>query len=190
MSGRIEAAKGIGFDVKRPIVLPAYNRITYLIIDHYHIKFHHHNHESVLNEIRKKYVISNLRASIKEVRKNCQHCKIETTVPVPPQMAELLPARLATGYPVFSYTGVDLFGPMMVVIGRSTVKRWEVLFTCLTVRAIHIELNKILSTDSCILCVRNFISRRGQPLELRSDNGTNFCGANTKLSKALESIDI
>jgi len=48
----------------------------------------------------------------------------------------------------------------------------------LTTRAIHLELAHDLSTDSCIIAIRNFVWRRGLVYKLRSDNGKNFVGAN------------
>ncbi|XP_061388373.1 uncharacterized protein LOC133323464, partial [Musca vetustissima] len=33
-----------------------------------------------------------------------------------------------------------------------------------------------MSSDSCLICVRNFINRRGVPETIRSDNETNFVG--------------
>ncbi|XP_062714165.1 uncharacterized protein LOC134290949 [Aedes albopictus] len=92
-------------------------------------------------------------------------------------MAPLPPARLAHHERAFTYTGVDYFGPLLVKLGRSNVKRWVALFTCLTVRAVHLEIAYTLSTESCISCVRRFVARRGPPAEFISDNGTNFQGA-------------
>ncbi|XP_065365548.1 uncharacterized protein LOC135958579 [Calliphora vicina] len=43
-----------------------------------------------------------------------------------------------------------------------------------------------LSTDACILAIRNFINRRGLPTRLRSDNGTNFVGADKFAKKFSE----
>jgi len=51
------------------------------------------------------------------------------------------------------------------------------LFTCLSTRAIHLELAHDLSTDSCIIAIRNFFCRRGPLHRIRSDNGKNFVGA-------------
>ncbi|XP_055906585.1 uncharacterized protein LOC129941857 [Eupeodes corollae] len=69
-------------------------------------------------------------------------------------------------------------------MGRRKEKRWVALFTCLTVRAIHLELATDLSTDACILCIRNFVNRRGIPKRIRSDNGTNFIDAKKELLTA------
>jgi hypothetical protein len=75
--------------------------------------------------------------------------------------------------------GVDFFGPMMVVLGRRQEKRWGVIFKCLVIRAMHLELAHGLDTDSCIIAIRNFILRRGVPKMFISDNGTNLRGAET-----------
>lgn len=67
------------------------------------------------------------------------------------------------------------------------MKRYGVLFTCLAIRAIHIEVVPSLDTDSFINALRRFAARRGQVWELRSDNGTNFVGAERELRNALNS---
>lgn len=64
------------------------------------------------------------------------------------------------------------------------MKRYGVLFTCLALRAIHIEVASSLDTDSFINALRRFISRRGKVRELRSDNGTNFVGRELKTAIA------
>ncbi|XP_065085173.1 uncharacterized protein LOC135707298 [Ochlerotatus camptorhynchus] len=68
-------------------------------------------------------------------------------------------------------------------------KRWGVIVTCLTIRAIHLELAATLNTSSCILALRNCFARRGTPVEIRSDRGTNFVGADKELKEALAALD-
>ena len=96
--------------------------------------------------------------------------------------------RLAFSEPPFTNTGVDYFGPMNVKRGRVTERRWGCLFTCLTTRAVHLELAGDLSTDSFIMELRRFRGRRGNPETMRLDNRTNFVGANRELSDALKSL--
>ncbi|KAI8117106.1 hypothetical protein CVS40_10934 [Lucilia cuprina] len=89
----------------------------------------------------------------------------------------------------FIYVGIDYFGPLLVIIRRSSEKRYRVLFTCLTTRAVHFEIAYSLSTTSCIIAIRSFIARRGTPREWWSDNGINFRGAERELSEAFQLMD-
>lgn len=77
----------------------------------------------------------------------------------------------------------------MVTVGRHKEKRYGALFTCLTVRAVHIEVVNTLNTSSCIIAIRNFICRRGTPREFYSDNGTNFVCAEKEIREAVREID-
>lgn len=64
-------------------------------------------------------------------------------------------------------------------------KRYGVLFPCLTTRAVHLEVEHSMDTDSYVNAFRCFISRGSQVRELRSDNGTNLISAEKELRDAL-----
>ncbi|XP_053686077.1 uncharacterized protein LOC128735618 [Sabethes cyaneus] len=174
---RARKAEHMPFDARYPILLPKDHPVTMLLVDYYHRVYRHANLETVVNEMRQRYMIPRLRVVIKTVSRMCQYCKLRRSKPGTPPMAPLPSARLAYQVRPFSYTGVDYFGPLSVKVGRSNVKRWIALFTCLTIRAVHLEVAYDLSTASCIRCVRRFVGRRGPPVEFFSDNGTNFQGA-------------
>lgn len=147
------------------------------------------NHQTVLNEIQQKYRIPGLRTIVNSIRNNCQKCKNTSAVPKIPEMAPLPSERLAVYTQPFTYAGVDYFGPILVVVGRSTQKRWGVLFTCMTSRAIHLEVAHSLNTSSCIMSVQNFIAQRGQPRKMFSDNGSNFHGADNELKEEFKKLE-
>lgn len=100
-------------------------------------------------------------------------------------MAPLPEFRLTPFVKPFTTVGLDYFGPVLVRIGRSQSKRWIALFTCLTIRAVHMEVVHSLSTESCIMAIRRFVARRGPPAEIYSDNATCFLGASNQLKREI-----
>lgn len=104
-------------------------------------------------------------------------------------MADLPKERIVPDLPPFTNVGVDYFGPVGIKRGRATCKRYEVLFTCMASRAVHLEVANSLETDACINAIRRFISRRGQVVHIRSDNGTNFIGAERELREAVGELN-
>ena len=64
---------------------------------------------------------------------------------------------------VFQTTGLDFVGPFPVKEHGRNRPRYILLFTCIVVRAVHLEIALDLTTDSIINCIRRFISRRGKP---------------------------
>ncbi|GFX04968.1 integrase catalytic domain-containing protein [Trichonephila clavipes] len=68
-----------------------------------------------------------------------------------------LPADRVENSTVFEVIGIDFAGPLFLKNGE---KVWVALFTCAVYRAIHLELVACLSTDSFLLALRRFISRR------------------------------
>jgi hypothetical protein len=100
-------------------------------------------------------------------------------------MSPLPEARVTPEEPAFSSVDIDYFGPLFVKLKRSVVKRYGCVFTCIVIRAVHIEVSYDLSTDSFIQAFMRFVSRRGPPTKVFSDNGTNFKGAETEIKEAL-----
>lgn len=101
-------------------------------------------------------------------------------------MADLPECRLLPDDPPFTRVGMDYFGPFLVRKGRAQVKRYGVIFTCLAVRAVHLEVASSLDTDACLNAIRRFVARRGQVKEMYSDNGTNLRAADIELKHALQ----
>lgn len=65
-----------------------------------------------------------------------------------------------------------------------TQKVWVCLFTCLAVRAVHLEVIHDLSAQQFVLCLRRFIARRGKPKEIISDNASQFKLAKSTVEEA------
>jgi len=104
-------------------------------------------------------------------------------------MADLPKERITPDLPPFTNVGVDYFGPIEVKQGHSYVKRYGVIFTCKASRAVHLVVAHSLGTDSCISAIRRFICRRGPVAHFRSENGTNFTGAEKELKRAIAELN-
>jgi len=173
------------FQAKHPIILPKQHHVTTLIARHYHEATGHSGTEHMLSLIRERYWIVDARALIRRINHSCITCKKKQGPVEEQKMADLRSDRVTANKPPFTFVGVDCFGPFNVKRGRSQVKRYGVLFTCLTTRAIHIEVAHSLDADSFVNSLRRFIARRGNPEEIRSDNGTNFVAGEKELRKSV-----
>ena len=185
VGGRIKHMPSSNEEFKHPTILPKKHHVVDLIIRHYHQQSGHSGVEYVLAEIRQRFWIIKGRVAVRRAIGCCFNCKRRVQPPGQQKMADLPADRITPGQPPFTFVGVDFFGPFQVKKGRSLAKRYGVLYTCLVVRAIHIEVAHSLDTDSFINSLRRFISRRGAPEEIRSDNGTNFKGGNREISEAI-----
>ena len=157
-----------------------------LIIRDCHQSNGHVGRQAVLALLRREYWITRGLVAIKRVLGNCFDCKRYLQRPCAQQMAPLPKERLTADKPPFIYVGIDYFGPIFVKSGRSHCKRYGCIFSCLTTRAIHIEVAHSLDTNSFIGALHRFISRRGKPEKIYSDNGTNFTSGDKELRSAVD----
>lgn len=188
VGGRLENAR-ISQNSKHPVILPKNHHVVTLIVNHYHHISGHSGVEYTLSLIRQNYWIIKGRRTVQTILSRCVSCK-KRQAPMAKQKLSSLPQDRTTHLkPPFTYTGVDYFGPFEVRRGRTKVKRYGVLFTCLNIRAIHLEIASSLDTESFINALRRFIARRGQPEEIRSDNGSNFVSGENYAKRSKNGIN-
>lgn len=172
-----------------PIVLPRKSHITTLIIRHCHEQVCHQGRGFTLNQIRSSgYWILGCSSAVSYYISRCVSCRRLRGTLQTQKMADL-PLDRVEETPPFTYVGVDLFGPYIIKNGRKELKRYGVIFTCLSCRAIHLETADSLDTSSFMNALRRFMSIRGPIKELRSDRGTNIVGTQTELRKAVKDLD-
>ncbi|XP_063389850.1 uncharacterized protein LOC134675515 [Cydia fagiglandana] len=162
------------YDMKHPILLPPKSSFTDKVIRETHVENYHVGVPHTLNIIREKYWIPQGRAQVQRVLKTCNQCIKQGGGPyrLPPTPA--LPVERANYSDPYTYTGLDYFGPVLVATKLGKEKRWVCLYTCLAVRAVHMEVVKDLTAEECLLALRRFIASRGKPTMILSDNATQF----------------
>ena len=100
------------------------------------------------------------KSIIPKVLSSCLLCKHRRSMPKLQLMGNLPKERIAVFKPA-THTGVDCFGPVTIKQYKRTrtsnnkqTKRCGVLFTCLTTRAVHLELSIDMTTDSFLMTLR------------------------------------
>ena len=176
------------YSQKHPILLPKKSAIVEVYCGSLHKQIGHLGRDYLLAELRKNLYVIGATYLVKKILRQCVICRRQNGKPCHQKMADLPSDRVVSDLPVFSNTGVDYFGPLMVSRGRGRVreKRYGVIFTCLSSRAMHLEIAHSLDVDSFINALKRFTSRRGAVKTMRSDCGTNFVAGERELRSAIE----
>lgn len=188
VGGRLSKS-ALPLEVKHPVILSKDLHVAQLILCHIHQQLGHAGLNHMLNKLRQKYWIINANSAARRIISKCTVCRRYRGRLGEQNMSDLPEERVLPDKAPFTDVGVDYFGPLDVKRGRTILKRYGAIFTCLSSRAVHLEVAYSLDTDSCINAVRRFICRRGPVASIRSDNGTNFIGAKKELRQALAALN-
>ncbi len=84
----------------------------------------------------------------------------------------------------FSFTGLDYLGPLFITTAdKQQAKVWVCLFTCGVTRAVHLELVSDMTAQEFLMTFQRFVSCRGLPKLVVSDNAKQFKTAKTALDR-------
>ncbi|UYV61483.1 hypothetical protein LAZ67_1005017, partial [Cordylochernes scorpioides] len=176
----------LDIDQKHPMLIPKDHFVTKLIVMHYHINNLHSGTQLTLSLIRNKFWIPSGRNLIKRVLNQCLVCLKSKSKAIHQIMGDLPKNRLLPGRP-FEKIGIDLAGPIqakpMLKRSKFIFKFYIVLFVCFTTKAIHLEISSDFTAETFLAALKRFISRRGRPTDIYSDNATNFKGASNILKE-------
>ena len=139
--GRLEDARSLPGAFRKPITLPKDHSFVILLLRDLHERRGHCGYNSLIHEARKRFWIIGFRRMAKTVTSKCVTCRKLRKRPLNQLLGQIPNLRVADGFPAFSNTAMDMFGPVQIKIGRKTLKEAQVIiFTCMTSRAIHLEL--------------------------------------------------
>ena len=175
----------LSFDARQPVILPYEHPIATAIIAFVHDYRQHASTEGTLCEVLQFFWILRGRALVQRFVDKCFECRKKRAKPQTQLMAPLPTARLKPFEHPFSQTGIDYFGPMLVTQFRRSLKRYGCLFTCMSTRAVHIEIVPSLDTESFLMAFWRFSYRRGRPTNCWSDNATYFVTSDKELANAI-----
>ena len=175
-------------ETKFPILVPRNEHFTQLLIANIHERNCHAGVSHTLAQLRKKYWIPQGRTAIRQVIRNCLTCIRYQGGPYQTKVMSPWPRSKTTESSPFTNTGVDYFGPLYVKNGGNRKKVWICLFTCIAVRAVHLEVVEDMTAEHFLEAFRRFIARRGKPNKIISDNAATFKAAKNAIDIAWNDI--
>lgn len=176
----------VAVDRKCPIVIPGKCHLSVLLIRHIHEKFFHAGRGFVISHLSAKYhFLGGIQTAVRKLIRSCVVCIRHLQKAKQQKMANLPASRVIPTRP-FSVVGVDFTGAFKIKCTKhrshKLLKAYAAIFVCFSTRAVHIEAVSSLSTEDFLNAFHRFVSRRGVPSIVYSDNGTNFVGADRYLN--------
>lgn len=188
VGGRL-ASSFYAFEKRHPLIMHAKHRLTKLLFRQEHVRLLHAPPQLLHSTIRDFVWTIRGRDLARTVARQCVTCRRAAGNTSAPLMGLLPPERVTPDFP-YVVAAVDFAGPFLITDrhgrGCKITKCYLAVFVCTRYKCVHLEAVSQLSTDSFILSLRRFISRRGKPRELLCDNGRNFTGAAKELSDFLK----
>ena len=172
--GRLQNSN-LTYESKHPILLPKEHYVTKLIVRDCHKRVLHNGVRETLQELRTRFWIVKGRQLVRQLLHKCVLCKrIQGFSYGVPSQGQLPKFRVKEAH-AFSSVGIDFAGPLFIREPSGAIKKvYIALFTCGTSRAVHLELVPDLTTKTFLLCFRRFVSRRGTPSIVVTDNAKTF----------------
>ncbi len=186
VGGSLQSAE-LSEQEKHPLIIPARQHVATLLVRYYHNRAAHQGRHLTAGALRPAglWIVKGTKL-INSVIHQCVTCR-KLRGRLEEQRMSDLPMDRVTVDPPFTHVGLDVFGPWSITSRRTRggspdSKRWVVIISCLSTRAVHLEFIESMSTSSFINALRRFLAVRGPVKHFRSDRGTNFIGACRELN--------
>jgi len=173
--GRLALCDAYGYDVNNPVLLPRNSVLTGLFIQDAHDRCKHLGVPTTLANLRMSGLwIPRGRATVKSVISKCVLCKkLNSYAFRYPKTNDYMSNRVNFLTP-YQHTGVDYTGHIYVKQGSQLCKMFLLVFTCLNIRAVHLELLPDMTCQNFLLAFVRFCNIYGIPSTVYSDNASTF----------------
>ena len=169
-----------------PIILYHKCQLVIDLFKYNHVNLGHCGPTLLLASAGTRLHVVGARQLARTVCRSCVTCK-RIAAKSEAQMMGQLPAQRVSQHFPFEITGIDYAGPLTLKKGHTRkpvlIKAYLAIFVCFATKAVHIEVIEDLTTEDFLAGLRRFVSRRGLPAQIHSDNGKNFVGAKNDLQQ-------
>lgn len=174
------------YNFRHPLILHGKHHLTSLIIESEHKRLCHAGPKLTLGSLEDLYHIVGARGAVGKCTRQCMTCQRISPKVVTQLMGQVPNARLLPSF-ANERVSVDYAGPPTLKIGTTRrptyCKAYVAIFVCLATESCHIELVSNLTAEAFLAALRRFISRRGKPIQIWSDNASCFHRAKKELKE-------
>lgn len=188
--GRISKCLFFSYDACNPVLLGKDHKLTQLIIMDCHLKLQHLGLQTTLQSLRTKgYWIPKARQCVKKTISMCMVCKKFNSFSFQYPKFTNMPKHHMNLVKPYMHVGLDYTGHIWVseTTTSKMTKMYILIFTCLNVRAIHLELIPDMSSCNFLLAYQRFCNLYTTPSYIYSDNAKTFINSGDILRDALVS---
>jgi len=173
--GRLTNCDYFEYEARNPVLLPKDSVLTNLLIADVHHRCKHLGIATTLTAIRKEgFWIPKGRVAVKAVLSRCIICKkMNAHAFVYPKKTDYLKAKTDFVKP-YDHTGIDFTGHIYVKLENQLYKMYLLVFTCLNIRSVHLELLPDMSCKSFLMAFIRFCNSYNFPSAVYSDNANTF----------------
>ena len=172
---------------KTPIILDGRDPLMEKFFSYLHLSHLHCGPTLLLCAAGKELHVLGARKLSRRIYSRCITCRRHKPRMLQQQMSDLPEQRVTHKGEVFSHTGLDYAGPFTLKLGRVRkpvkVESYIGVFVCMATKAVHLEVISDATTESFQAALQRFVSRRGRPDHIYSDNGSNFVGYRNELQR-------
>ena len=185
---KTRSSNSFSFNYRFPILLPRDAQFSTLYAREMHIMNGHVGVNQTLSACRHKVWIISGRGVINKMINNCTTCKFHSPkLYKTPQFPNLPETRMSLSKP-FTHIGIDMSGNYLLYNKGVEYKRYILIITCFSTRAVHALVCRDNSAYSFVHCFRRHLHRYGTPQSILTDNAKNFISMNNILQEHSNNI--
>ncbi|EZA48995.1 hypothetical protein X777_12846 [Ooceraea biroi] len=191
VGGRLKNSN-VPYNARHPILLSRSNDLVKRIIEYEHGRNLYADTQATMAAVRQRFLPLSLRSTTRKILLKCIVCFQAKPTQSETIMGSLLASRTTISKPV-SQCGVDYAGPLLLNetkrCNARSFKAYISIFVCFVTKAVHIEIGSDLTSEAFVAVLKRFISRKGKPAHIYSDNGTTCVGTKRHIEEVFQFLN-
>ncbi len=176
---------------KFPLLLHSKSYYLRLVVNDSHKHFNHSGVYYILNQLRRKFFILKAFSSVKNIIRECVHCKRFNARSIKVNSNDYKEFMVNPKQRLYSTLWIDYAGPFQChMTKKEKQKVYLLIFKCAWSRHINIEITTSADTKCFLMAFQSHVYEYGLPSVVNSDAGCNLNAGFNWLKDVLDTIEV